>query len=140
MQFFTYITEVAMPELANSRHEHFASCRAQDVPLREAYMLAGYKPDKGHPSRLAARPDIVRRIAELRSEHTDTRWADRPSVISALLEVARRALDQSTPAGAREARLAYLEASRLHEEFRASLPSPHTADPPARTKRAGATA
>ncbi|HEY5105998.1 MAG TPA: hypothetical protein VII73_04395 [Caulobacteraceae bacterium] len=55
-----------MPQLANLRHECFAKYRSNGMLLEEAYERAGYAPDRGHASRLAAREDIRARNLEMR--------------------------------------------------------------------------
>ena len=102
-----------MPELENPRHERFAQLRAEGTRLDEAYELAGFVPDRGHPSRLAAREDMIARVAELRAARADERKAEPPALIAALLEVAQASLALNSPAGVKEARLALLDVWRL---------------------------
>ena len=54
-----------MAALINARHELFAQERARGATADEAYAKAGYKPDRGHASRLAANGSILARIDEL---------------------------------------------------------------------------
>jgi hypothetical protein len=109
-----------MAKLQNERHEAFAVLLAHGVTLGSAYESAGFAPDKGHPSRLAARADISTRVAEIRGEFTDTSFATKPETISALLKLARRALKAEYASGFKEARLAFLDASRLYDEMTAA--------------------
>jgi hypothetical protein len=58
-----------MPELMHLQHETFAWLAAHDVPLRKAFIVAGYRADGFNTSnwnRLARRPDIKKRISEIR--------------------------------------------------------------------------
>jgi phage terminase small subunit len=53
--------------LANARHEIFAQQLVGGKSEADAYVAAGFKPDPGNPSRLAKRPDVQARIAELKA-------------------------------------------------------------------------
>jgi phage terminase small subunit len=53
--------------LANAKHEKFAQELFKGKSADEAYQTAGYKPDRGHASRLAANGSIQARISELQS-------------------------------------------------------------------------
>lgn len=54
-----------MPTLRNARHERFAQGLAKGLSAEAAYAAAGYKPDRGHASRLAAKGIVRRRVDEL---------------------------------------------------------------------------
>jgi hypothetical protein len=54
-----------MPVLTNVRRELFAQMRASGMTLTEAYEKAGYSPDMGNASNLAANDEIQARIREL---------------------------------------------------------------------------
>ena len=56
-----------MPILKNPRHESFAHELSKGKTADEAYRAAGYKPDRGHASRLAANGNICARLAELQA-------------------------------------------------------------------------
>ncbi len=57
-----------MAGLKNSRHERFAQEVARGKSAAEAYVLAGYKPNKGNPSTLKADQRISQRVDELLAE------------------------------------------------------------------------
>ena len=57
-----------MPCLDDPRQEKFAHLVAGGKPHSSAYVEAGYKPDKGHAYRMAHRPLVKARIAELKAE------------------------------------------------------------------------
>jgi uncharacterized protein YqfA (UPF0365 family) len=80
-----------MPILQNTRHEAFAQLRARGAPLDLAYAQAGYEADSGHGSRLAKRPAVAARIAELRARRDAADAGGPPNLINALRE-ARAAL------------------------------------------------
>lgn len=54
-----------MPVLKNAKHELFAQELAKGRTATEAYASAGYKPDDGNASKLAARPDVQARVQEI---------------------------------------------------------------------------
>lgn len=57
-----------MPPLHNPRHERFAQELAKGKKADEAYKTAGYKPDRGHASRLASNGSVSDRVAELQGK------------------------------------------------------------------------
>lgn len=71
-----------MPILSDPRHERFAQNLAAGMSQVEAYAKAGYKRDRRDASKLAAKPDISRRVAELQA-------AGAAKVVSALFDAAR---------------------------------------------------
>ncbi len=106
-----------MPLLPNPRHEAFAQARAQGARLEIAYEDAGFAAGQGHASRLAAQPDIVERIAEIREEQADLQAARPQAVIAALLKVAKACESVGSPAAIKEARLTLLEVERLRQNL-----------------------
>lgn len=56
-----------MPVLDNARHEAFAQHLAKQKTADEAYVLAGFKANRGNATRLKANESVQRRIAELLS-------------------------------------------------------------------------
>ena len=57
-----------MSQLLNHRHETFARAVAAGIPVKYAYEMAGYAFRRsGHAYQLADRPEVMIRIAELRS-------------------------------------------------------------------------
>lgn len=57
-----------MPCLTNPRHEAFAAALAQGMTADAAYVEAGYKADRGHASRLAAKGNIQERVAQIQAK------------------------------------------------------------------------
>ena len=106
-----------MPILQNLRHEAFAQARARGALLDDAYEDAGFAPDNGHASRLAKRPEVAERIAELRAELAEAGDVSVRGMIAALVRIAKAAEALSTPAGVKEARLTMLEAFRLSDNL-----------------------
>lgn len=57
-----------MAVLANSKHERFAQGIAKGQSADEAYVGAGFKPNRGNASRLKANESILGRVAELQNK------------------------------------------------------------------------
>lgn len=57
-----------MPRLDNDKHEEFALLLSRGVKQADAYIKAGYAPNKGAASRLAQAVRIADRVQELRTE------------------------------------------------------------------------
>lgn len=57
-----------MAALKDPQYEKFASELAELKPPMEAYKLAGFAPHRGNANRLARRPEIKARVAELLNE------------------------------------------------------------------------
>ena len=114
-----------MAILQNPKHEIFAQSRAKGAMLEDAYEDAGFTPGHGHASKLAQRPEVTGRIAELRVEEAQMADASPRAVIAALLRVAKASEALATPAGVKEARLTLLEVSRLNTELSAKRREEH---------------
>jgi phage terminase small subunit len=81
-----------MPILRNARHERFAQGLAEGKCADEAYQAAGYKPDRGHASRLATNGSIVARVAEIQAIAVEKVGLTKEWVIERLIENANRAM------------------------------------------------
>ncbi len=106
-----------MPPLPNPRHESFAQSRARGASFDDAYEDAGFIHGHRHGARMAQRPDIVARVAELRAEQANLADSATPSVIAFLLRMAKAAEADVSPASLREVRLTLLEVERLRGEM-----------------------
>jgi hypothetical protein len=106
-----------MPQLPNARHEAFAQARAKGASLDDAYEDAGFVHGHRHGARMAQKPDIAARIAELRACRSELDDAATPSVIARLLRLAKAAEADTSPGALREIRLTLLEAERLRAEM-----------------------
>jgi hypothetical protein len=106
-----------MPALRDPRHEAFAQARAKGARLDDAYEAAGYVLAKGHSSRMAARPEVAERIAELRALQADEEAVSLPAVIAALMRIAKAGAASENPAKLKEARLALVDAARLEADL-----------------------
>ena len=78
-----------MPVLDNPRYERFAQARAKGARLDDAYEDAGFVLGKGHSSRLARRPEVAERIAELRAQRNVAEDVSPQKVIATLLHMAK---------------------------------------------------
>ena len=106
-----------MPALDNPRWEAFCQARAKGMRLDDAYERAGFVLAKGHSSRLSKRPEVAARIADLRNLlHADSD-VHRASLIAGLLRIARASEALATPAGAREARMALVDAAKVQKDL-----------------------
>lgn len=56
-----------MPVLTNPKHERFAQGLAKGKTADEAYVLAGYKENRGNAATLKANQSILDRVAELQN-------------------------------------------------------------------------
>jgi hypothetical protein len=55
--------------LTNPRHELFAQHLASGKTAKEAYVLAGYKPNRGNAAELNAKQSISNRVAEIQARN-----------------------------------------------------------------------
>jgi hypothetical protein len=106
-----------MPALENPRYEVFAIARARGALLEDAYGHAGFAARKGHAWRIANRPEVQARIAELRAERSTVEEVFPRTIINVLMHLAHVNDALGTPAGARETRASLLEALRLEREI-----------------------
>jgi phage terminase small subunit len=95
-----------MPVLKNARHEKFAQALAKGSTADDAYENAGFKPDRGHASRLAANGNVQARVGEIKSRAAEkAEWtaADRLVMLKVIAEKNIRADPRSTIAAIGEA-------------------------------------
>ena len=84
-----------MPILSNPRHEIFAQELAAGKTADEAYIAAGYKPNRGNATTLKANQSVLERVAEFQA-----RSAARLTVtLEWLLEKAEEARQQAMQLG-----------------------------------------
>ena len=108
-----------MPILQNPRHEAFAQARAKGARLEDAYEDAGFTAGHGHSSRVSLQPRVAERIAELRALNARVIEANPATTIVALLDLAKVAHGFGDVASVKEARLALLDAARVHNQWEA---------------------
>jgi hypothetical protein len=103
-----------MTQLKNKKYEAYAQGRAKGLGVDESYAKAGYSPDHGSAGKVARRPDVVARVAELRERDPDNTHPD--AIIARLLRVADACCDLNSAAALKEARLSLMEAYRLRTQ------------------------
>ncbi len=81
-----------MPILKNQRHELFCQELAKGKNGDDAYVAAGYLPNRHNASRLKTTETITARVLELQGKRTDRLTLSRQYVVDALLENAEKAL------------------------------------------------
>lgn len=81
-----HIKGMTVPKLPtrklNPRQERFAQAVAAGKTLTKAYTDAGYKPDRRHASRLAAKGDVKARVQELLALNNTEELASRKYIVA----------------------------------------------------------
>jgi hypothetical protein len=95
---------MAMPILANTKHELFAQSLAKGLSADAAYQAAGCKPNRGNVIRLKANESIVKRVAEIQGKAAEKVGLTREFVVDRLMQNLERAM-QAEPVRDREANL-----------------------------------
>lgn len=81
-----------MPALSNPRHELFAQNLAKGMSQDAAYEAAGFKPSRSNASMLAAKQNIIERLAELTARAADAVVLSKSWVIERLIQNVDRAM------------------------------------------------
>lgn len=81
-----------MPVLGNQRHERFAQELASGKTADEAYVLAGFKANRGNASVLKSKQSISSRVEEINSKAAADVGLSKQWVIERLVENANRAM------------------------------------------------
>jgi len=106
-----------LPPLTDPRHEAFAVARARGANRTAAYVEAGFAPHRSGASKLAKKPKMTSRIAELDREGAMIRQASVKETIVHLIGLAEACATLKSAAGLKEARVARLEANRLFDRL-----------------------
>ncbi len=106
-----------MPSLLDPHHECFAQARARGMLLIDAYETAGFVRHRGHPSRLACKPEVAERIAELRKLHIHIEDTSLIGLLYSLRRIIKAGEGSQNPTLVNAARLAIIDAARLREEL-----------------------
>ena len=114
-----------MPTLPNPRYEAFAQARAKGALMTDAYESAGFVRHRGRPSRLAVRPEVAERIAELRASQRDAEDTSPGALLAALGRIIKAGESSENPTLVNAARLAVLDASRLRAELAKAQAAEH---------------
>jgi hypothetical protein len=83
-----------MTKLRNWRWEKFAHEVAAGGDPREAYTVAGYKPDRANHNRLLRRAEVVCRIEELKRDRIEAARAAGMSAPAVLALLSRRGIER----------------------------------------------
>ena len=89
-----------MPALSNPKHEWFAQGLAKGKSADQAYQDAGYRPDRGHASRLASNGIIQNRVAELLGRVAEKAAVTIESLVAELDQVLALAIETKQLSGA----------------------------------------
>jgi len=89
-----------MPVLFDQRRERFAQLVAEGKSTHDAYIAAGYKPNRGNATRLKANEVIRKRVQELQNEAAMEAKITKADVLKMLMEDRQDARDngQYSPA------------------------------------------
>ncbi|WP_085859921.1 hypothetical protein [Rhizobium sp. TAL182] len=82
-----------MPVLKNARHEKFAQALAKGMTADEAYVGAGFKPNRGNASTLKANQNISKRVEEITSrvaEKAEWSAADRLAALKMIFDASAK--------------------------------------------------
>ena len=107
-----------MPALIDPRQEAFAQARARGLHRMAAAAEAGYR-DNG--SKLAKRPHVVARIAELQENIALVRRADHAGTVADLTRLADALVALNTPASLKEALVVRKQAHVMYASFGVDL-------------------
>lgn len=75
-----------MSVLANARHERFAQELAKGKTYVQAHEIAGFRPNDGNASKLAARPEIQERVKEMTGRAAERAEITKADVLAMLIE------------------------------------------------------
>ena len=103
-----------MPLLDNPRHEIYAQELAKGATQEEAYTLAGYKPCRGHASRLAGNGSIQERVDEIMGRAAERAEISIASVTENLMRIATKAEQLRDASGLSVARNAWMDAAKVN--------------------------
>lgn len=102
-----------MPILPNARQEKFCQALAEGKTAGEAYLVAGYKPNRANASVLKSKQDISARVAELLGGGADRAQVTVKSIIENLKRIAKKAEDLGDARGLQAARASWEGIARI---------------------------
>lgn len=79
---------IALPVLANPKNERFAQELAKGKTADEAYVLAGYKENRGNAATLKAKQSILKRVQEIQGRAAEKAGVTRERILDALARIA----------------------------------------------------
>jgi phage terminase small subunit len=96
-----------MPTLPNPRREKFCQALAEGKTAGEAYVLAGYKPNRANASVLKSKQNISARVAELLAGGAERAQVTVKSIVENLRRIAKKAEDLGDARGLQAARASW---------------------------------
>lgn len=120
-----------MAVLKNAKHERFAQELAKGKTATEAYKIAGYKPDDGNASKMAAKPDVQGRVQEITGRAAERAEVSVATILTELEEARSLAsrLEQPSPmvsASMGKAKVAGLLTEKVEHTGKDGEPLPDT--------------
>jgi|SRR6185312_11205435 len=103
-----------MPVLSNAKQERFCQELAKGKTADEAYVLAGYKENRGNASTLKSNQIISARIAEILERAASRVEVTVSSITERLIRISEMAEAIGEPAGLSVARQAAMDTAKLH--------------------------
>ena len=103
-----------MPVLSNPKHERFAQELAKGKTADEAYVIAGYKENRGNASTLKANQIISDRVTELLSRSAIRAELTVARVVENLERIAIKAEALGEASGLNVAKSAWVDAAKVH--------------------------
>ncbi len=100
--------------LKNARHERFAQWRAKGKSVDEAYVKAGFRPNRGNAARLNANESVKARIAELQARAAEKTVVTVAGITTDLLRIAQKGEKLKEAAGLSVARASLMDAAKLN--------------------------
>lgn len=102
-----------MSALKNPKHERFAQELAKGATADEAYVAAGYKPNRGNAARLKANESILARVAAIQERGAVRAEITVARITESLLEIAEEAL-KGSESSLGVARQSYMDVAKLN--------------------------
>jgi phage terminase small subunit len=102
-----------MPTLPNARQERFCQFLTEGKTAEQAYVLAGYKPNRANASVLKSKQSISTRVAELLAVGAERAQITVESVVENLRRIAKKAEDLGDARGLQAARASWEGIARI---------------------------
>jgi phage terminase small subunit len=96
-----------VPILPNARHEKFCQALIEGKTAGEAYISAGYRPNRANASVLKSKQNIAARVAEIQAGGADRAQVTVKSIIENLKRIAKKAEDLGDARGLQAARASW---------------------------------
>lgn len=100
--------------LDNARHERFAQERAKGKTVDEAYVLAGFKANRGNAARLNANESVQGRIREIQDKASTRTEITVASITERLLAIATKGESGTDAPMLSVARASLMDAAKLN--------------------------